>query len=580
MKLPRVSLQVLFLASLVLVLFYPTVRAPLNPMDDRAIVQWLLTTEGQGVSGLFAHSMGNYYRPVLLVTYYFDMAFWGADPSVMHLENLLLHVTNVLLLFGCARIVCKRLLLQGDWLPFLAALLFAIHPVNTEAVNWIAGRSDLLACFFVQLSALLLLLGIFKNRPLYAYLSILPLVPGFFSKETAVFFGPAALVIILSDNGLYRPAKSRFTERIKHRLPFLVPYLAIPILYLVLRGRALFSGDAGFSLVRNFLSDRNVDLMASAKTSLIGLGFYGKKLIFPWPLNFTIFQVPDYYSWVGILVLAIGVYCVCRGDLLGGLGLASFCLVISAIIAMLLRPGWTPVAERYLYIPSTFFCVSAVLAGHWLLSRVTFPRLVPLIVALFFSSTALATIDRTLIWQDNISLFQDAVRKSPDFPFARSVLADLLLEAGRVEEGKAMIWENTAPEGLRNADFLDLKRAQLLFIEGKDEESRAMIIEKRRRNGQLFHTFQKLLAKVDNSLLEKRSGLQRQEIYKENIAVYLELFQAYQDPFYYYQLGKMYMQAQDRENAARYFLLASEGAPERAHYKAAAAKLAETMAKP
>lgn len=579
MKTPRVGVQALGLAALVLTIFYPALQAPLNPMDDRALVQWLYNVEGSSAWSILTHTTGTFYRPVLLGTFLLDMKLWGAETSFMHLENVLLHVSNALLLFVCARSVCSRLFPQAGWLPFLAALLFAIHPLNTEAVNWISGRSDLLASFFVLLAALLLLRGLATNRPLYAYLSILPLVPGFFSKETAVFFIPAALVIIIAvDYGPAGFAGPGLIERLKVRLPFLVPYLALPILYLAVRGG--LSRDAWASLVQQVVAGQQLDLAASPLTAITGFGFYIKKLVFPWPLNFTIFEVPGHYLWVGLLGFVLLMYCAWRRDIIGGLFLASASIGISAILVLLLRPAWTPVAERYLYLPSTFFSLAAVLAGFRLFSRFQRPMVAPLVLTIFFTTTAYATFERNLVWQDNVRLFEDAVSKSPDFPFARSVLADLLREAGREAEAKAMTQTNTAPKGLRNADFLDLKRAELLLQESRYEEARVLILEKRRKTGQLYYTFQKALVKVDHHLVQSRTGRERQEIVDELIAVYQELIQVTQDPFYHYRLGQFHLEESDRTSAVRHFRQAAQQAPEGVFYKQAAVKLAERLSMP
>jgi hypothetical protein len=231
------------------------------------------------------------------------------------------------------------------------------------------------------------------------------------------------------------------------------------------------SRDAGVSLVRKFVADGQLDLGASLLTAIAGFGFYIKKLVIPWPLNFTIFEVPEYYLWVGLLGFFLLAYCTWRRDIIGGLFLAAACIGLSAILVLLLRPAWTPVAERYLYLPSTFFCLALVLTVCRLFSRFRHPLVAPLVLTLFFTTTAYATFERNLVWQDNVRLFEDTVSKSPDFPFARSVLADLRREAGREAESKAMIQANTAPEGLRNADFLDLKRVELLLQENSYEES-------------------------------------------------------------------------------------------------------------
>ena len=464
MRLP-VRIQALCLAVLVLGGYSFTINAPFNPVDDRALVQWLYNMEGTGFLELFSWKTGNYYRPVLQASYLFDMHFWGAAPSSMHLENVLLHIFNTLLLFACARLVFKCFDSTSQWPPLLAALFFAFHPVNTEAVNWIAGRSDLLACFFVLLATWLLLFALINRRPLYACLSLLPLVPGVFSKETAVFFVPAALCIIYCDNITSNSIREPIRQRIKSRLPYFLPYISLPVFYLLFRVVFLSSWDTGGGLLRQFFYSSEKSFVENVHTAVTGLGFYVKKLFFPWPLNFTIFQVSENFFWVGLLLLFVLIYFALRKGLVGGFFLASFCLGLSAILAMLLRPAWTPVAERYLYLPSVFFSLGMVLCVVRLLPGATYRKVVVIAVVVLFSGTAYATIQRNLVWQDNIALFEDAVAKSPEFPFARSVLADLLIEAGRVEEGRAMIRSNTAPDGLRNADFLDLKRAKLLFDE-------------------------------------------------------------------------------------------------------------------
>ena len=203
-----------------------------------------------------------------------------------------------------------------------------------------------------------------------------------------------------------------------------------------------------------------------------------------------------------------------------------------------------------------------------------------IVVAILFTAIACATISRNLIWRDNIALFEDAIAKSPEFPFARSVLADLLIEVGRVEEGRVLIRSTTAPKGLRNADFLDLKRAKLLFDEGKYDAAKQLILVKRSKEGQLYYSFQKLLAKVNHASLSKLSGQEWEKAFNDTIELHLELYQVTRDPFYYYMLGRIYMQAGNQERAAHYFQLASEQSPAGTHYKAAATSLAKSLLKP
>jgi tetratricopeptide (TPR) repeat protein len=90
-----------------------------------------------------------YYRPVAIASFVLDAARAGAAPSAYHLTNIVLH----------AAVTCLILLLARRWgapplAAIAAALLFATHPVNVQAVAWIAGRNDLLLALFGLLSLL------------------------------------------------------------------------------------------------------------------------------------------------------------------------------------------------------------------------------------------------------------------------------------------------------------------------------------------------------------------------------------------------------------------------------------------
>ena len=101
----------------------------------------------QGVGGI-----SNYYRPMMTLAYLACYKLFGPIPFGFHLLNVILHAGVVLLLFA----VTRRLF--GDHrLALVAAGLFAIHPIHTESVSWIAGVTDLELAFFFLLTFLLYL---------------------------------------------------------------------------------------------------------------------------------------------------------------------------------------------------------------------------------------------------------------------------------------------------------------------------------------------------------------------------------------------------------------------------------------
>lgn len=107
----------------------------------------------------------------------------------MHLENILLHCANSLLVFLLAR---KILVSQDNKtlvIPLFAALLFALHPVNVEAVAWIAGRTDPLLALFVLSSCYFLLRWLDKPRWQDMTATLLMFGAALLTKETALAFG-------------------------------------------------------------------------------------------------------------------------------------------------------------------------------------------------------------------------------------------------------------------------------------------------------------------------------------------------------------------------------------------------------
>lgn len=101
------------------------------------------STMGEEASGVWWTPKGPlpFYRPIGELTFALDWRLWGLHPAGYHLTNLLLHLVCVYLTWRLA-----RKLVESDMTAFVAALVFALHPVHTEAVVWISGRFDLLVC--------------------------------------------------------------------------------------------------------------------------------------------------------------------------------------------------------------------------------------------------------------------------------------------------------------------------------------------------------------------------------------------------------------------------------------------------
>ncbi len=115
------------------------------------------------VSEVRAIVLGDMTRPVVNFSYALDRAIWGASHSAIHVTNVLLHMLNVVLLF---RLACGRSRtgrpaggeliagLRAAVVAIATAAAFGLHPMMTEAVGYISGRSEVLCATFFMLALL------------------------------------------------------------------------------------------------------------------------------------------------------------------------------------------------------------------------------------------------------------------------------------------------------------------------------------------------------------------------------------------------------------------------------------------
>ena len=141
-------LLALALVSAILLAFLPVWRAGFIWDDDVYVTDNPLLTASDGLRRIwFSLDSPSQYFPLTYTTFYLERLLWGFHPAGYHAVNLLLHAANALLVWR----LLARLRVPGAW---LAAALFALHPVQVESVAWITERKNVLMGFFFLLSLL------------------------------------------------------------------------------------------------------------------------------------------------------------------------------------------------------------------------------------------------------------------------------------------------------------------------------------------------------------------------------------------------------------------------------------------
>ena len=246
----------------------------------------------------------NYYRPVMPYVYLLTYHFSGFNPWGFHLVNILFHCATSILVF----LTIRRFLNEGKGTmflaylspPFIAALLFASHPIHTEAVAWIAGLMDVAFTFFCLLLFYLYVRSEDKAKGSYIF-SIISFAIAIFIKEPALTL-PA---ILLAYDFVFAGRQASLLFYVKRYAPFLM----IGMIYLALRIHALgqFAPE-----------HRHVELNAYQYAINIFPLFiqYLQKLLFPVDLNafykfhpiMKMFGLKGLLSLVGTMVFAVFMY--------------------------------------------------------------------------------------------------------------------------------------------------------------------------------------------------------------------------------------------------------------------------------
>jgi len=162
-------------------------------IDDNLLIYNNLKVQDlnlENIKEIFTTYDPELYIPLTLLSYQLEYHFAGENPSVFHVTNLIVHILNALLV-----LVLFRFFSKTWYVPFLTAILFAIHPINTEAVMWISGRKDLLSAFFFLGSLVLYCRYITCGSRKAYYGSLGAFVFALMSKITAVTLPLVALII-------------------------------------------------------------------------------------------------------------------------------------------------------------------------------------------------------------------------------------------------------------------------------------------------------------------------------------------------------------------------------------------------
>lgn len=362
------------------------------------------------------------YRPLTTLILAGEFRLWGDNPLPFHVGSIFLHTANALLVY----ILVRRL--GGNLAGFLAGLFFAVHPLHTEAVAGLGGRADLLAALAV-LGALYCALRA-RDRGGWSGWAGLLLATGLLAKEQAVVL--PGLVFAL-DWYLYRTGRLLRWPWMEYALYGLVIGIWLVVRWQVLA--ALTVPD--ISRLDNPLAGLATPLRIVNAGAIAWR--YLALLVMPYRLSAdyshaALALADTFFSGALIVAVSLAIaialvlYKFGHKPGLRSLG-ALWMLIPFSLVANVIVPIGTIMAERLLYLPSVGFCLLAatLLEGVWNLRRRRLCVFVCVAVVLSFMGR---TWVRNADWHDSETLFRAAVAAYPQSAKAHQGLGEALMKRG------------------------------------------------------------------------------------------------------------------------------------------------------
>jgi len=175
----------------------------LNYDDNKFITENSFITHLNKESLYYFFNIGIYtpfYKPLVYLSWALEYHFFQFNPFYFHLDNLILHMMNVLLIFFIIRFIIKKQFagqnpLSKIWVAFFIALLYSIHPLKVESVAWIMERKDMLFGFFFFSSMYCYLNFVKSEKYIYLFFSSILFLLGIFSKSMIITL-PFSLLVI------------------------------------------------------------------------------------------------------------------------------------------------------------------------------------------------------------------------------------------------------------------------------------------------------------------------------------------------------------------------------------------------
>jgi tetratricopeptide (TPR) repeat protein len=397
----------------------PMLAATFKTLDDESsIISNPAIKDFSNIGKIFQSSFfgsGHYYRPLVSVSYMIEYHFFGLRPFHYNGDNLALHLMIAVTVFFLI-----LLIFRDNGTAFFTALLFAVHPVQWEAVANIPGRAVILSTFFT-VNALLFFCHFLETRALSGAkggnmicygISLLCFAGGLLSKESA------AMLPVLILSYIFFVQKDRKSWRL------ILPYICIILIYMVIR--------RWLGIMQTYPWRSPGEFTLGFLTFLRACLTFLRLFILPVDLHFdraqkmfSTFAEPALWGTVMVVAALVLLFLRSHRRMAGTtvFFMSWFCielLPVSQIVTTIgVSPGYISVAEHFLYMPAIGVFALIAAGGQWLYryadkKNICSPFVLRFVLAGIVLTLMLTTARQGYYAQSAPEMFRETLRFNPD----------------------------------------------------------------------------------------------------------------------------------------------------------------------
>ena len=425
----------LVIALLTFAVYAFALQGQFKTMDDEyCIINNLQLRSFSNLKDVFTSSFfgsNAYYRPLVTFSFMVEYYVYALNAYYYYLDNIILHILNALSVFSLMMFISRR-----KFFAFSVALLFAVHPLQWEAVSNVPGRAILLSAFFSINAFRFFCVGEFRKS---AYVvSAACLVLGLLSKESA---GVTPLLMLAYRWLLRMPVQGK-----RSLLKPVLPFLLINALYLLFRKH--------IGITRLYYWPNGQEALLGLVSFLRGVLTYLRIFVHPVDLQFDraqplflAFTQPEVRLTIGVYLLMMLVLFVFRRRIRaeGFFFLSWFVIelvpVSQFLVSIGVQPGYISLAEHFVYSACIGLFAVAALAMEGFYNwdkrrKFVSDRIFRMMLIGLFGYFMLMTVQQNIYSGNEIAMFRRTLELNPDNSRVRYNLAYVYARNGQYEDAE------------------------------------------------------------------------------------------------------------------------------------------------